>query len=116
MLLKDTHGHASEHDLKVEDKLGFMGACERWEIHQTHADVVHLSLRGSPVAGLATEKGFACAIDPAGCTFACRSREWMGKHVKGRPQHNPLLSNCYRSNAKNSLKWNPATPFRQMCS
>jgi hypothetical protein len=98
ILPKDAPGHASDHDLKVEDKPAFMRACEQWKIHQTLAGVVHPNPRGPPVEGLAMDKGFACAMEPAGCAFACRSHEWMEKHVRAHPEHDPLLSNCYRSN------------------
>lgn len=75
-LPKDMPGHLKhEHDIKVVDKEAFVQACLRWHLHLKHSDVLYPSPRGPPVEVIPMLNGYACAVDPAGWAFACRSKE-----------------------------------------
>jgi len=97
---RDLRGHLKEHGIKVADKAAFLDACQRWGIHEQHSDVVYPAPRGPPVEVLTCYTGFACAVDPTGCAFACCSKQWMEKHVRGHPEHPVLLSSGYRANVQ----------------
>jgi hypothetical protein len=101
-LPKDMPGHLKHgHDIKVVDKDAFARACLRWHLHLKHSDILYPSPRGPPVEVIPTLNGFACAVDPAGCAFACCSKDWMEKHVrKDHPDRPALLTSCYRSGVK----------------
>lgn len=91
----------------MEDKIALLEACVRCGLHAKYSDVVHPGPRGPPVELLPVEKGYACAVDPASCAFACRSVEWMEKHVRDHPQHDAHLTNCYRSNVPLQTLFSP---------
>jgi len=92
-------GHLKEHGFKNIDKIAFTAACERWGIIQLPERVLHPSPRGAPVEILKTYQGYACAVDPTGCSFACTSENWMKQHVRNdHTSHPALMTSCYRSN------------------
>ena len=75
----DMPGHLKEHGFKVLDRAGFLTACARWHLHGNYSDVLHPAPRGPPVEVLTRYTGYACAVDPVHCAYACRSKEWMEK-------------------------------------
>ena len=94
----DMPGHLKEHDLKVTDKDEFLKVCRLWGVHEKHSDVIYPTPRGPPVEIISHYLGFACAVDPKSCAFACRSKAWMERHVRTHPDHPALLSSGYRAN------------------
>jgi hypothetical protein len=93
-------GHLKKHGLTVADKEKFVTACKRWKIHQDYNTVLIPSPRGPPVEAVDEYDGYACAVDPTTCAFACASEAWMEKHCREHPDRPMLLSSCYRSNVK----------------
>jgi hypothetical protein len=89
-----------KHGLIVADREKFTTACKRWKIHEDYDDVLIPSPRGPPVEAVDVYDGYACAVDPATCSFACTSKEWMEKHCREHPDRPIVSSSCYRSKVK----------------
>ena len=101
VLPADMPGHLKQHGIKVIDKDAFVEACLHWRLHLKYSEILYPSPRGPPVEVIPMLDGYACAVDPAGCAFACCSKEWMEKHVhKDHPDRPALLTSCYRSGVK----------------
>ena len=66
-----------------------------------HSDILYPSPRGPLIEVIPILNGFTYAVDPAGYTFACCSKDWIEKHVrKDHPDRPALLTSCYHSRVK----------------